>query len=114
MIAPAEFVIRPSGRIEVMLGQHLVGAIEPWHGAPKIEAYFWITLPVDGGASPKCPATSVALARRLILLRLAHWFEAAGPFFHAVGETLAMQSEEERSALEAPSLFPRKARAPAR
>jgi hypothetical protein len=65
-MSPATFVINPSGRIEVMLEKHLVGVIEPWHGGQirngmgHIEAYYWITLPVDGGNGRKYPVSSVS------------------------------------------------------
>ena len=101
---PALFVANPSGRIEVMLGLHLVGVIEPWDG-PQIRnrlgaigAYYWITLPVDGGYSAKRPATSARIARRHILRRLAEWFEAAGPAFFEVALVLSAQAEDERAA----------------
>lgn len=114
MIAPAEFVINPSGRIEVMLGTHLVGVVEPWdgmqgrHGGSRVGAYFQITLPIDGHSGMKRPTASVAIARRLVLQRLADWFAAAGPCCQPLAEALALQAEDERQAQCAPSLFPRR------
>ena len=101
---PATFVINPSGRVEVMLGKQLVGIIEPWDGGQirngfgRIEAYYWITLPIDGGHGRKFPTSSVNRARRLILHRLSEWFEAAGDLFAPIAEVLAAQAELEREA----------------
>lgn len=110
MSEPALFVANPSGRIEVMLGKHVVGMIEPWdgpqvrNGLGAIGAYYWIMLPVDGGGSPKRPATSPRAARRLILCRLAEWFEAAGPVFCEATMMLSVQAEmeAEKRELDAP------------
>ena len=104
MTEPATFVSNPSGRIEVMLGQHLVGTIDPWDGPQiragrdKIGAFYRITLPIAGGPATVRPARSIGLARRLILHRLADWFDAAGPLFAPIAETLAAQAELEREA----------------
>jgi hypothetical protein len=104
MTEPVTFAVQRSGRIEVMLGNHLVGVIEPWdsvnirNSLGRIGAYWWITLPVDGGYSAKHPATSTRKSRRLILHRLAEWFDAAGPMFAPIAETLAAQAELEREA----------------
>ena len=107
MTLPATFVICRSGRTEVMLGNHLVGVIEPWDGGQirnglgAIEAYYWITLPIDGGYSRKFPVSSIDKARRLILHRLSDWFEAAGLLFVPIAEVLAAQAELEREARSA-------------
>jgi len=108
----AEFVINRYGSIEVMMGTHLIGAIEPRPDEGKIGAYYRILLP-SKRATPY-PATSVEVARRLILQRLADWFGDAGPSFYPVANALALQSEDERAALESPPLFPRQTKAPAR
>jgi hypothetical protein len=96
-----EFHIQPSGRIEVMLGIHMVGVIEPWCERSsyfgKIGAHYSVTLPECGRTMPR-PATSVQVARRLILHRLAQWFDAAGPLWAPMAEALAIQAESERSA----------------
>lgn len=113
MIDLATFVINPSGRIEVMLGRQLCGVIEPWDGPQlrsgmgRIGAYCYTSLPVDGGAGQKLPATSVQAARHLILRKMAHWFDAAGPLFQMIAEALANQAQQEREAAMAPSLFRR-------
>jgi hypothetical protein len=100
MTQPVEFHIQPSGRIEVMLGIHQVGVIEPWNERGcyfgKIGAHYRINLP-EARTMPR-PATSVQVARRLILHRLAQWFDAAGPLWAPMAEALALQAESERSA----------------
>jgi len=98
----AEFVTQPSGRIQVVFGMHTVGFIEPYDavcrgGSCNVGAYFWIALPLDGGGSPKRPAANVRIARRLILHRLAGWYEAAGPEFSRIASALALQAESERA-----------------
>ncbi len=115
MTAPADFTTDETGRIEIKLGAQLAGIIEPWDGAQirnamvdpwqSIHAYFWITLPIDGGADAKHPATSPKAARWLVLKALARWFEDAGPLCHAQAQALALQAELERDALQAPALF---------
>lgn len=101
MTQPVEFHIQPSGRIEVMLGIHQVGVIEAWceRGSyfGKIGAHYSVSLPDDGGRTMPRPATSVQIARRLILHRLAQWFDAAGPLWAPMAEALALQAESERS-----------------
>ena len=100
MTEPAIFVEKPSGRIEVMLGVHLIGVIEPWplacqgRNLGRVGAHFSIMLPEDGPRSP-FPATSVSTARRLILGRLSAWFEAAGPLFASTAAELGMQAIRE-------------------
>lgn len=103
MSQPVEFHIQPSGRIEVMLGIHQVGVIEPWaeelrgrNHFGKIGALYRLYL--DEGRTMPRPATSVQVARRLILHRLAQWFDAAGPLWAPMAEALAIQAEGERSA----------------
>lgn len=102
MTDPALFVINRSGRVEVMLGKWLVGIIEPWadlHGHSvlgRVNAYYWLTMPFDGAPMAKKAAPSTRVARRLLLHRLAEWFEAAGPVFAPIAETLAAQAELER------------------
>lgn len=113
MTDPATFIILPSGRMEIMLGTQLAGIIEPWDGPHigtghgHVGAYFWITLPIDGGSDVKRPAPSPQVARWLILKKLADWFDAAGPLFGYIVETLAAQAQMEREALDAPALLRR-------
>jgi hypothetical protein len=98
MTEPAAFHINPSGRIEVVLGIHRIGIIEPWDGGQaknsfgKIGAYYWSIF--DGGM--RHPATSTKIARRLILHRLSQWFEAGGPFAQSLAEAFSLQAETER------------------
>ena len=92
MTEPAVFHINASGRIEVMLGMHTIGIIEPWEGSRRINAYYWMIF--DG--KTRHPATSTKIARRLILHRMAEWFEAAGPCCHPLAEALSLQAEGER------------------
>lgn len=98
MTEPADFHIQRSGRIEVVLGTHVIGTIEPWDGATArnslgtIGAYYWTFF--DGGR--RHPATSPRIARRLILHRLAEWFEAAGPHCQSLAEAFSIQAEGER------------------
>lgn len=101
MTEPATFVIRNgTERIEVMLGAHVVGTIDPWEGVQRyasfgiIGAYYSTIF----SGKQRWPASSPQAARRLILHRLAEWFEAAGPVFAPVAETLAAQAELEREA----------------
>ncbi len=117
MTAPADFTTDETGRIEIKLGSQLAGIIEPWDGPQfrtgaervrglgRIHAYFWITLPIDGGTDSKHPATSPKAARWLVLKALSQWFENAGPLCHAQAQALALQAELERDALQAPALF---------
>lgn len=105
MIDPVQFIIRPSGRIEAMLGNHLVGIIEEWPTGNRrgllgtVNAHYRITLPVDG-ATPVSPrgATSIKAARRQLLQWLAGWFEAAGLHFAPICEAIVSQALEERDA----------------
>jgi hypothetical protein len=97
----AEFVVQRSGRIEVMLGAHLVGVIEPWafgggRRFGEVRAHYRMLLG-EGRASPR-GASSVGVARRQLLHRLAEWFDAAGPLFAPAAEALAAQAELEREA----------------
>jgi hypothetical protein len=61
MTEPALFTVQRSGRVEVMLGRHVVGFIEPWNGPQRrggsgpIGAYYWIVLPIDGGGQCEAP-----------------------------------------------------------
>lgn len=96
-----EFHIQPSGRIEVMLGIHRVGVIEPrddeFGGCTFGRAGAHFRLYLENDRTMPRPATSVQVARRLILHRLAQWFDAAGPLWAPMAEALAMQAEGERS-----------------
>lgn len=98
---PATFVTnKDKSRIEVMLGTQLVGVIERWHpDKPRDHgAYYWITLPINGSPDVKRPAARMTTARRLILSRLAGWFDAAGPEFSHIATSLERQAEGEREA----------------
>ena len=94
----AVFIINTSGRVEVTLGAHVVGTIEPWDGVQRqssignIGAYYSTLF----SGAQRFPASSPRAARRLILHRLAIWFETAGPLFSPIAETLAAQAELER------------------
>ena len=97
-----DFHIQPSGRIEVMLGIHQVGVIEPWHEDLRGTRCFGKTgalyrLYLEESRTMPRPATYIAVARRLILHRLSQWFDAAGPLWAPMAEALAMQAESERS-----------------
>jgi hypothetical protein len=87
----ALFVSNRSGRIEVTIGVHVVATIYPH----RESARYQILLPGYEGARL---VDSVGKARRLIMHRLADWFEAAGPAFAPIAETLAAQAELEREA----------------
>ena len=91
MIEPATFEIHRSGRIDVMLGRHLVATIYPYQGGAR----YRVMLPGRDGARL---VSSVGKARRLVLHMLADWMEAAGPLFAQAAETLASQAELEREA----------------
>jgi hypothetical protein len=87
----AEFVILPSGRIQVVVGLHVVGAIDP----DRQGARYRLHLP---GNDRLRMVDSVAKARRLILHILAEWFEACGPEFQAIAVSINAQAESERAA----------------
>jgi hypothetical protein len=87
----AEFVILPSGRIQVMVGIHVVGTIEPYLGGARYRLH----LP---GNDRLRLVDSVAKGRRLILHILAESFEAAGPEFQSAAASISAQAESERAA----------------
>lgn len=91
MSEPAIFAIHLSGRIEVMLGAHVVATIYPHLGGAR----YRLLLPGRDGARI---VKSVPTARRLVLHMLTDWFDAAGPMFAPVAESLAAQAELEREA----------------
>ena len=91
MTEPVTFTVQRSGRIEVMLGAHVVATIHPHLGGARYRVF----LPGRDGARL---VHSVGKARRLVLHVLADWFDAAGPLFAPAAETVAMQAEMEREA----------------
>ena len=92
MTEPATFVTdQKTGRIEVMLGLHVVARITPLSDGAR----YHIKLPGPDGARL---VDSIGKARRLVLHMLADWFLKAGPFFGPVAKSLAAQAELEREA----------------
>lgn len=106
MSEPALFMVNVCGDTEVWFGERLVGMISEWAEALRSErkivgevgAYYQVFLPIDGSTDIKRPATSVRVARRLILHRLADWFGKAGPMFDNIVQALTAQAELEREA----------------
>ena len=87
-----------NGRIAALLGDQVVGEIEPWHGdhSGNYGCYYWITL-TDGGERDIChPAPTLHDAKWLLLQRLGDWFAQAGPFCAALSQALAQQAGRER------------------
>lgn len=91
---PVTFTRLNSGRVEVMLGNQVVGQIMPWSNG-KHRFYFRMLLPVDGGCSAPRPASSVSEAREGILNMLADWFDCAGEMFSPIAATIRAQAEED-------------------
>lgn len=92
MTIAAEFRELPSGRIDVLIGVHVVGTIYP-PAAGTVR--YSLALPTAAG--PRL-CSSVGMARRLILMVLADWFEACGPEFCPIASALKAQSDAERIA----------------
>ena len=92
MTEPATFIIHNSGRIEVNIGVHTVAVID--RHAHQVRYRFF--LPGLIGIPRLCDSTNKA--RRIVLHKLVDWFEAAGPLFAPIAETLAAQAELEREA----------------
>lgn len=92
MTDPIIFVSLPNGRIEAMLGKHLVGVIEPNADEP----YYRVLLPVAGGPDRCRPLMAGQSTRRLLLHRLATWHREAGPLYAAMADALDAQAEMER------------------
>jgi hypothetical protein len=88
----AEFAILPSGRIEIMIGVHVVGIIYPLVAG---RVRYSLALPDATGARE---VDSVAKARRIVLHVLADWFDACGAEFRPIAAALAIQAESERAA----------------
>jgi hypothetical protein len=101
----ATFIIDQVGRIEVMLGTHLVGVIEPEREGTA--AIYRVLLPVNGAVEKYRRAPSVQMARYLVLAKMIEWFSNAGPVFEVAAGDLMLQAHEEKQAAEAPSLLAR-------
>jgi hypothetical protein len=86
----AEFVILPSGRIQVVVGVNVVATIYP---PASGSVRYSLALPGMEGARL---VDSVPKARRIVLQRVADWFEACGPGFLPVAEAIGAQAESER------------------
>ena len=108
MSGPVEFVSTASGSIEALIGNTLVGLIQPWPPnltwktetvvvAGPIEATMKMLMPIQGGIEMAAPMMSIAGARRTLLHRLAEWHQSASPSLYANMITaLRMQAEGER------------------
>lgn len=95
-MTPIEFHTLPSGRIEAMLGRHVVGVIMPHNMGRKVRAYYSLRLPVEGTPMMPKPATSNAMARSNMLFSIADWFDCAGPLFDGLAVATRIQAEQER------------------
>lgn len=95
-MTPILFHTLPSGRIEAMLGRHVVGEIVPWNMGSKVKAHYSIRLPVEGSPTMPRPATSLAMARSNMLFAIADWFDCAGPLFDGTATATRIQAEQER------------------
>lgn len=86
------FAILKNGRIEAMLGKHLVGVIEP----NVAEPYYQVFMPLNGAPDRRRPLMPGQPTRRLMLHRLAQWHRDAGPLYDALVDVLNEQAEQER------------------
>lgn len=95
---PVTFVDKRNGRIAAVLGERMVGEIEPWHGdrSGNYGAYYWMMLTDDGERDICHPASTLHDARYLLLRRLSDWFAQAGPFGAVLSAALARQAGAER------------------
>lgn len=95
-MTPIEFHTLPSGRIEAMLGRHVVGIITPWNMGRRVKAHYSISLPIESRAMMPKPATSMRMARSNMLFAISEWFDCAGPLFDGLAVATRIQAEQER------------------
>ena len=95
-MTPVLFVTHTSGRrIEAMLGNNIVGVIMLIPEG-RVAAYYDMRLPMEGKYKLPHPASSIVLAKRNLLIRIAEWFDAAGPIAAPISSAIRVQAEEER------------------